>query len=107
LNHVKDVEHERFLSEVCVDDLPRRLQSDGRVELRREVAEGNPKVMAILRVETCVVDEVHAASYDVVGGEGWTVGLSVAGRTKGIPIVTVIAVRLLVPALNEEVFTTQ
>jgi hypothetical protein len=102
LNHVKDVELERLLSEIGVNNLARRLKSDRRVELWRKVAKGDAEMMAVLRVKACIVNEIHSTSDDVVCGEGWAVGLSIAGRTEGVSIVTMVAVRLLVPTLRKE-----
>lgn len=42
----------------------------------RKVREGDAQVMAILRVEGGVVNEIYAAADHVAGGEGRPVGLS-------------------------------
>lgn len=105
LNHVKNIKHEWILSKVCVDNFSRCLKSNCRIQLGREFAKGYSKVMSILGVKTCVVNEVHAASDDIVGGEGWTVRLPVARGAKRVAIVTVVAIGLLIPALKERNFS--
>lgn len=54
--------------------------------------------MTIFCVESSVVDEIHAATNHITGGEGRTVGLSSTAWTETVTVVTVIAVWLLIPA---------
>lgn len=57
-------------------------------------------MMSVLCVEACVVDEVDSAADDVTGGEGRPVRLSRARRAERMPVIAVVAVRVLVPALG-------
>lgn len=66
----------------------------------RQSPEGDPQVVPVLGVEAGVVDEVDAAAYDVPGGEGRPVRLPRPRRTERVPVVTVVAVRVLVPTLT-------
>lgn len=55
-------------------------------------------MVPVLRVEACVVDQVHAAADDVARGERRPVGLARAGRAEGVAVVAVVAVRVFIPA---------
>lgn len=63
----------------------------------RKVREGDAQVMAILRVEGGVVNEIYAAADHVAGGEGGSVGLSSATWAETVAIVAVVTVRMLIP----------
>jgi len=52
----------------------------------------------ILRVETSVVDEVDTTTDDIIGGEGGPVGLPRARGAERVAIISVVTVRVLIPA---------
>jgi len=63
----------------------------------RKIREGDAQVMAILRVEGGVVNEIHAATDHIAGGESRSVGLTGATWAETVAIVTVVTVRMLIP----------
>lgn len=54
--------------------------------------------MAVLCVEASVVDEVNAAADHVARCKRGSVGLPGAGRAEGVAVVSVVTIRVLVPA---------
>lgn len=63
----------------------------------RKVREGDTQVVAILRVERGVVDQVDAAADHVTGSEGRPVRLTCARRAKAVAVIAVVTIRVLVP----------
>lgn len=63
----------------------------------RKVREGDAQVMAILRVEGGVVNEIYSTTDHVAGGEGRSVRLSRATWAETVAIVTVITVWMFIP----------
>lgn len=57
-------------------------------------------MVSVLGVEAGVVDEVDATADDVARGEGGAVRLARARRAERVPVVSVVAVRVFVPAWN-------
>lgn len=55
-------------------------------------------MVTVLGVEARVVHQIDATADDVTGGEGRSVRLPVTGRAERVAIVTVVTIRLLVPA---------
>lgn len=64
----------------------------------RKVREGDTQVVAILRVERGVVDQIDAAADHVAGSEGRPVRLTCAGRAKAVAVIAVVTIRVLVPS---------
>lgn len=64
----------------------------------RKVREGDTQVVAILRVERGVVDQIDAAADHVTGSEGRPVRLTSAGRAKAVTVIAVVTIRVLVPS---------
>lgn len=64
----------------------------------RKVREGDTQVVAILRVERGVVDQIDTAADHVTGSEGRPVRLTCAGRAKAVAVIAVITIRVLVPS---------
>lgn len=54
-------------------------------------------MVAVLGVETRIVDQIDATTNNITGGKGGPVRLPIAGRAERVTVVTVVAVRLLVP----------
>ncbi len=55
-------------------------------------------MMTILGIETRPVNQIKATANDVTGCECWPVCLSRSGTAETMPVISVIAVRMLVPA---------
>lgn len=58
--------------------------------------------MAVFRVEAGIVDEVDTAADHISGGERRAVRLSCPRRTEGVPIITVVPIRVLIPACERQ-----
>ncbi len=97
---VVNVELERVLAKVGLDALRWRLQSHRRIQIAWQVSERDAQVVAVLGVETCVFDEVEAASDNVASSECGSVVLARARAAKRVAIVPVVTVRVLVPAFK-------
>lgn len=63
----------------------------------RKVREGDAQVMAILRVEGGVVNEIYAATDHVAGGEGRSIRLSSTTWAETVAVVAVVTVWMLIP----------
>jgi len=63
----------------------------------RKIREGDAQVMAILRVESGVVNEIYAATDHIAGGKSWSVGLTGTTWAETVAIITVVTVRMLIP----------
>lgn len=63
----------------------------------RKVREGDAQVMAILRVEGGVVNEIYTATDHVASGEGRAVGLSGATWAETVTVVAVVTIWMLIP----------
>lgn len=63
----------------------------------RKVRKGDAQVMAILRVEGGVVNEIYAAADHVAGGESRSVGLPGATWAETVAVVAVVTVWMLIP----------
>lgn len=63
----------------------------------RKVREGDAQMMAILRVEGGVVNEIYTTTDHVAGGKGRTVGLSGSTWAETVAVVAVVTVWMLIP----------
>lgn len=63
----------------------------------RKVRKGDAQVMAILRVEGGVVNEIYTATDHVAGGEGRSIRLPSSTWAETMAIVTVVTVWMLIP----------
>lgn len=57
--------------------------------------------MAIFCVEAGVVDQVDTATNHISSCEGRAVGLSCARGAEGVPIVTVVPIRMFIPSCRK------
>ena len=63
-----------------------------------QVCKSSAEVVAVFCVETSVVYKIDTAANDIAGGERRPVGLPSPGRTERVSVISVIPVRLSVPA---------
>ena len=66
--------------------------------LKIVTCESSAKVVTIFGIKARAIDKVEATANHISCGKCWTINLSLTRATKGITIITMIAVRPFVPA---------